>query len=122
MALNEKIMGFFYFINFFMVKLRLYGYNKSYYQKMDFSCSIKILAHFQNLATMVKFSHFFRNIFLYIKIDIHINLHVKISKIVFYRLKALLSMILSSCIFNDLNFNNDHKRINISNIMFSKMY
>ena len=46
----------------------------------------------------------------------------KNSKIVFYRLKALLPMILSSCIFNDLNFNNDHKRINISNITFSKMY
>ena len=58
----------------------------------------------------------------YIKIDININLHVKISKIVFYRLKALLPMILSSCIFNDLNFNNDHKRIKISNIVFSKMY
>ena len=58
----------------------------------------------------------------YIKINIHINLHVEISKIVFYRLKALLPMILSSCIFNDLNFNNDHKSINISNITFSKMY
>ena len=39
----------------------------SYDQKMDFSWSIKVLGHFQNLATLGNFSKNFGNNFLYIK-------------------------------------------------------
>ena len=39
----------------------------SYVEKMDFSCSIKALGNFQNMAKLGNFFEKFRNFFLYMR-------------------------------------------------------
>ena len=54
----------------------------SYVQKIDFSCSIEVLGHFQNLPKSGNFFEFFwKYFFCILKIDIHNNFHTNMSRI-----------------------------------------
>ena len=84
--LDQKLKKTYFsnFIPFFCPKRNYHGQDMCFDQIMDFSWHIENLGHFLKSATLANFSIFLGNIFLYDKMDIHTNFHVKILKIDFF--------------------------------------
>ena len=79
-----------------MVKLRICNRTCHIIEKNIFSRPIKVLGHSHNLATLVKFSHFYEYI-SYIKNIYTYKLACKnLKNVMFYRVKALVPKILCS--------------------------